>query len=99
MFLSVFFKIKKCPGSAAVHDIQLSQLTRSSFREITKPIAIFQFDWTGKNGIKKNETLAFTEKSLITGSIEMIFMWWDLKMDPKGLIKEKNNQNLNRLIC
>ncbi|XP_077286863.1 arginine methyltransferase 7 [Arctopsyche grandis] len=79
-------EIKKCPGSAAVHDIQLSQLPRSSFREITKPIAIFQFDWTGKKSIKKNETLTFTEKSLITGSIEMIFMWWDLKMDPKGEI-------------
>lgn len=37
--------IKKCPGSAAVHDIQLSQLPLSSFNTIIPPTPVLRFDW------------------------------------------------------
>lgn len=87
--LKIFlYQIRNCPGSAAVHDIQLSQLSRSLFSEITKAIPIFQFDWSGKKSIKKKETLKYSEKSLISGSVQMVFMWWDLKMDFDGMFMD-----------
>lgn len=37
--------VRNCPGSAAVHDIQLSQLPLTSFNTIIPPTPVLEFDW------------------------------------------------------
>ncbi|KAL1517658.1 hypothetical protein ABEB36_001395 [Hypothenemus hampei] len=73
--------IKNCPGSAAVHDIQLSQLPYTSFNTITAPTAVLRFDWSGKTPFVFERSTIQTLKSLRDGKAQMVFMWWELQMD------------------
>ncbi|KAG1701356.1 Protein arginine N-methyltransferase 7 [Nymphon striatum] len=73
--------ISNCSGAAAVHDIQLTELPRDEFQIITKPSAVFTFDFSGKEPIlfkKHTVTDIPVEES---GKCQAIFMWWDLQMD------------------
>lgn len=73
-----------CPGSASVHDLQLSQLPRHTFRELSDQIPVFYNDWSGRSPIIMKRTVKqdFTVSS--TGSAQVVFMWWELNMDPEG---------------
>lgn len=35
--------IASCPGSAAVHDIQMSQLPKDQFHAVTDPVCVFRY--------------------------------------------------------
>ncbi|XP_065213490.1 protein arginine N-methyltransferase 7 [Planococcus citri] len=78
--------IKNCMGSPAVHDIQLSLLPTSSFRLISQPVMVLNFDWTGGIPILKNETKFHKLVAEHDGTAHGVFMWWDLIMDPDGKI-------------
>lgn len=73
--------IQECPGEATVHDLQLSQLTENSFRALTEPIPVFDFDFSGKEPLEKQRNKVDTVKCIQTGLAQAVFMWWDLKMD------------------
>lgn len=73
--------MQECPGEATLHDLQLSQLTESSFRALTEPIAVFDFDFSGREPLEKKRNKVVTVKCIETGLAQGIFMWWDLKMD------------------
>uniref|UniRef100_A0A336L2X3 Protein arginine N-methyltransferase n=1 Tax=Culicoides sonorensis TaxID=179676 RepID=A0A336L2X3_CULSO len=73
--------VVNCPGEVTVHDLQLSQLTESSFRALSEPIAVFDFDFSGADAIEKQRKSIKTIKILQTGLAQAVFMWWDLKMD------------------
>ncbi|XP_060802656.1 protein arginine N-methyltransferase 7 isoform X2 [Amyelois transitella] len=79
-------KMKDCAGSAAVHDIQLSQLPRSSFRELSDPIPVFYYDWSGRSPIDFKRTVKQQFSASGTGRAQMVFMWWELNMDTEGRI-------------
>ncbi|KAL0269287.1 UNVERIFIED_CONTAM: hypothetical protein PYX00_007077 [Menopon gallinae] len=79
-------KIKKCPGAAAVHDIQLSQLDHKLFKPLTKCLPVFRFDWSSKNPIPTLRHSDVQFKAVDSGKTQVIFMWWDLVMDPEGEI-------------
>ncbi|XP_061714851.1 protein arginine N-methyltransferase 7 [Cydia pomonella] len=79
-------KMKSCAGSAAVHDLQLSQLPRSAFKELSEPLAIFYYDWSGRTPIDMKRTVKQDLSVLDTGEAQMVFMWWDLNMDTEGKI-------------
>ncbi|XP_068618340.1 protein arginine N-methyltransferase 7-like [Battus philenor] len=79
-------KMKDCAGSAAVHDIQLSQLPRNTFRELSEQIPIFYYDWSGKTPIDFKKTVQQEFKVLATGKAQIVFMWWELNMDTEGRI-------------
>ncbi|CAK1544911.1 unnamed protein product [Leptosia nina] len=79
-------KMKNCPGSAAVHDIQLSQLPRQAFTEISEQIPVFLYDWSGGSDIIKRRTGKQNFNALATGNAQMVFMWWELNMDTEGRI-------------
>ncbi|XP_047516554.1 protein arginine N-methyltransferase 7 isoform X1 [Pieris napi] len=79
-------KMKDCGGSAAVHDIQLSQLPRQAFKEISDQIPVFYYDWSGRSAIDKKRTVKQQFNSMITGNAQMVFMWWELNMDMEGKI-------------
>ncbi|XP_066254433.1 protein arginine N-methyltransferase 7 [Euwallacea similis] len=76
--------IRKCPGSAAVHDIQLSQLPLSSFNPIIPPTPVLRFDWSGKTPFVFERSTIQTLTSLREGKAQMVFMWWELQMDING---------------
>lgn len=73
--------MQECPGEATVHDLQLSQLTEGSFRALTDPIAVLDFDFSGKEPLEKNRKKVNAVKCIQTGLAHGVFMWWDLKMD------------------
>ncbi|XP_053606686.1 protein arginine N-methyltransferase 7 isoform X2 [Plodia interpunctella] len=79
-------KMKDCAGSAAVHDLQLSQLPRASFRELSDPIPVFYYDWSGRSPIDFKRTVKQTFTATGTGRAQMVFMWWELNMDTEGRI-------------
>ncbi|CAH2039388.1 unnamed protein product, partial [Iphiclides podalirius] len=79
-------KMKECAGSAAVHDIQLSQLPRQAFRELSDQIPVFYYDWSGKTPVDFKRTVRQQFKATNTGKAQMVFMWWELNMDPEGKI-------------
>lgn len=77
--------VKECKGSAvALHDMQLSQLPLESFRPLTDPIEIFQFDFNGKPARELVRSHNLKVKSNKAGSTDLVFYWWDIKMDLEG---------------
>ncbi|KAL4702422.1 hypothetical protein ACJJTC_003047 [Scirpophaga incertulas] len=79
-------KMKNCAGSAAVHDIQLSQLPRQSFRELSDQIPVFYYDWSGRTALDMKRTVKQQFTVTATGRAQMVFMWWELNMDTEGRI-------------
>ncbi|XP_034831267.1 protein arginine N-methyltransferase 7-like isoform X1 [Maniola hyperantus] len=79
-------KMKECAGSAAVHDVQLSQLPRHAFRELSDQIPVFYYDWSGRSPIDMKRTVKQEFTVSNTGQAQMVFMWWELNMDPEGKI-------------
>lgn len=69
-----------------MHDIQLNQLTESKFKKLTKPQAVLEFDFSGRTSLDPYRVI---DKNFViekSGNAQMVFMWWDLKMNPKGKI-------------
>ncbi|GFY67684.1 protein arginine N-methyltransferase 7 [Trichonephila inaurata madagascariensis] len=77
-------KVTSCHGSAAVHDVQMSQIPQDKFTRLTDPICVFEFSFTGEKSIEMNETFIKQVPSIASGSCEIVFMWWTLKMDMDG---------------
>lgn len=77
-------KIQQCPGAVAVHDIQLSQFPRDQFSTIIPPTPVFRFDWSGKLPLMKERSNVLNLVSSGDGVAQVVFMWWDLVMDPDG---------------
>ncbi|CAH1780265.1 unnamed protein product [Owenia fusiformis] len=76
--------VTNCPGAAAVHDIQMDQLSHDQFQPITEPEKVFWFDYSGKSEIKFSDKSMKTTTALQSGDCDAIFMWWDIQMDLDG---------------
>lgn len=76
--------ILSCAGAAAVHDIQLSQLSPDLFTTILSPEPVFRFDYSGRSPIVKERSTVQVLKAVNNGFAQAVFMWWDLVMDTKG---------------
>ncbi|XP_023950812.2 protein arginine N-methyltransferase 7 [Bicyclus anynana] len=79
-------KMKDCAGSAAVHDVQLSQLPRHSFKELSDQIPVFYYDWSGRSPVDCRRTVKQQFTVTNTGRAQIVFMWWELNMDMEGKI-------------
>lgn len=79
-------EILNCPGTLSLHDIQLSQLPLTSFNTIIPPMAVLEFDWSGKKPLPKTQTIKKKVLAKQSGVAQTVFMWWDLKMDEAGEI-------------
>lgn len=79
-------KTSVCPGASAVHDIQLTQLPRESFKPLLPPQPIFKFDWTGSEPLVFKEVVTLREKAIASGTAHAVFMWWDLMMDSENKV-------------
>ncbi|XP_067002543.2 protein arginine N-methyltransferase 7 isoform X2 [Anabrus simplex] len=77
-------EVKKCPGAAAVHDIQLSQFPSGKFSTILSPQPVLRFDWSGRTPIPREQSNIVVCKAERTGIAHVVFMWWDLIMDTEG---------------
>lgn len=86
LLISVPKSIRSCPGTAAVHDIQLSQLPPHSFNTIISPIAVLRFDWSGRTPFVFNRFTINSVKSECNGIAQAVFMWWVLQMDTEGKV-------------
>lgn len=78
--------IKSCSEAAAVHDIQLSRLSRNEFKPLLPPQPIFRFDWSGHTPLQYNEKVCLNVSPTENGTAHAIFMWWDLNMDTEGKV-------------
>lgn len=85
--LLLFIQITQCKGTAELHDIQLNQFPTDQFREIVKPTAVFEFDWSGKGLIPKTESRTISIQAENNGTVQAFFMWWILKMDEDNEIR------------
>ncbi|XP_011181598.2 protein arginine N-methyltransferase 7 [Zeugodacus cucurbitae] len=72
--------VVQCKGDAAVHDVQLSQLSWHSFLPLTKPIEIFEFDFNSKQNRPVQRQQLREIIALQPGSTDLIFYWWDINM-------------------
>ncbi|XP_058835290.1 protein arginine N-methyltransferase 7 [Topomyia yanbarensis] len=73
--------VDDCRGSAAVFDVQLSQLPLGSFTALSEPIPVFEFNWSDKDGLVNKRHSRKLIKIKHSGVPQAVFMWWDLKMD------------------
>ncbi|XP_012284304.1 protein arginine N-methyltransferase 7 [Orussus abietinus] len=78
--------METCPGSSAVHDVQLTQIPYDSFTPLLPPQTIFKFDWSSKTSLELKEMIALHVKPIATGMAHAILVWWDLEMDTEGQI-------------
>lgn len=78
--------IQQCQGSAALHDIQLNQFPLKDVKFVSDPIAVQHFDWSGKtlSPLENCTSTKFIARQ--SGSLHVVFMWWDLKMDADNQI-------------
>ncbi|CAG9856165.1 unnamed protein product [Phyllotreta striolata] len=86
LLLTVPESVRKCPGSAAVHDIQLSELPNDSFKTIISPVPVLKFDWSGKTRLNFERTVSNTSIAERDGKAQAVFMWWELQMDTESKI-------------
>lgn len=77
----LILQILKCKSSAALHDVQLNQLPSDRFCSIVDPIAVLQFDWSGRTKIPTESAVSLRCTANRSGTAHAVFMWWDLKMD------------------
>lgn len=80
-------EIAECKGTAELHDIQLNQFPTHQFRELIPPTAVFEFDFSGKRAIPKDQRRRIPVRSQANGSAQAFFMWWVLKMDQEGELR------------
>ncbi|XP_055378509.1 protein arginine N-methyltransferase 7 [Condylostylus longicornis] len=76
--------IENCTGEASVHDIQLSQLKFADYKLLSKPVEIFSFDFNSKVALKCDEISNNKIEIINNGSSQVVFFWWELKMDIDG---------------
>lgn len=79
-------KIFTCGGAPSLHDLQLDQLPRGTFKIITEPQRVFRFDFSGKTPLAFDRTSTLTVDAVDSGCVDAILMWWDLEMDSEGEI-------------
>lgn len=65
----------------------MNQFPVHQFREVAEPTPVFEFDWSGKTVITKNEFRKVTIIAKQNGTAQVFFMWWVLKMDQEGEIR------------
>uniref|UniRef100_A0AC34FSQ3 Protein arginine N-methyltransferase n=1 Tax=Panagrolaimus sp. ES5 TaxID=591445 RepID=A0AC34FSQ3_9BILA len=75
-----------CPGTAAVFDIQLSEIDPAWFEVLAEPFVAFDFNFEDADSIKYNE--AFSHQIRVTSkkpeTFDTVLMWWDIDMDGTG---------------
>uniref|UniRef100_A0A7I5E8E6 Protein arginine N-methyltransferase n=1 Tax=Haemonchus contortus TaxID=6289 RepID=A0A7I5E8E6_HAECO len=74
----------KCPGTAAVFDVQLSQLKRHQFTCLTDAFLAFEFDFESSDSIVYEESFDRSASCIESGHVDAVLMWWDLDMDGTG---------------
>ncbi|XP_054733207.1 protein arginine N-methyltransferase 7 [Anastrepha obliqua] len=72
-----------CKGEAAVHDVQLSQLSLDHFRPLTKPLEIFEFNFNQKIRRHTQRQQLLEVNALQPGSTDIVFYWWNIQMCSK----------------
>ncbi|KAH8398955.1 hypothetical protein KR222_001613 [Zaprionus bogoriensis] len=74
-------QLLQCPGEAALHDVQLSQLPANSFRALCAPVEIFHFDFQRKQPRELQRQNVLRLQLSEPGTVELVFYWWQIEMD------------------
>uniref|UniRef100_A0A8C3HD99 Protein arginine N-methyltransferase n=1 Tax=Chrysemys picta bellii TaxID=8478 RepID=A0A8C3HD99_CHRPI len=79
-------EIENCPGVPSVYDIQLNQVPRSDFTVLSDVMTMFSVDFSKQ--VNSSSTY-YTAKldPIKSGMAQVILSWWDVDMDPSGMIK------------
>ncbi|XP_065299428.1 protein arginine N-methyltransferase 7-like isoform X1 [Dermacentor albipictus] len=86
LIVEVPASVRTCPGIAAVHDIQLSQLQPDDFVCVTDQMPVFRFVFSEIETLTFNETAVVHLKIKVGGTCHLVVMWWVLEMNPSDSI-------------
>lgn len=67
-------------GLSTVHDIQMTQITRDDFVEVSAPVKIFEFDWSSRSLCTTSKRECLKLQAETNGRAEVVLSWWDLEM-------------------
>ncbi|XP_043350985.1 protein arginine N-methyltransferase 7 isoform X4 [Dermochelys coriacea] len=79
-------EMENCPGVPSVYDIQLNQVPRSDFTILSDVVTMFSVDFSKQVNSSSTHYTAKLE-SIKSGMAQVILSWWDVDMDPSGMIK------------
>ncbi|TFK09031.1 alpha-1A adrenergic receptor [Platysternon megacephalum] len=79
-------EIENCPGVPSVYDIQLNQVPRNDFTILSDVVTMFSVDFSKQVNSSSTYYTAKLEP-IKTGMAQVILSWWDVDMDPAGMIK------------
>ncbi|TKR64488.1 hypothetical protein L596_025011 [Steinernema carpocapsae] len=75
---------EKCPGTASVFDVQLSEIDKNSVKPLCEPFLAFSFNFENAESINYDESFLREAVATQSGSIDAILMWWNIDMDGTG---------------
>ncbi|MED6241776.1 Protein arginine N-methyltransferase 7 [Ataeniobius toweri] len=77
--------VGRCPGAHSVCDIQLSQVSPTSFTPLSPLCTMFSVDFSKPvSSAFQSHSTSFVAQS--GGRAQVVLSWWDLDMDPSGTI-------------
>ncbi|XP_034644730.1 protein arginine N-methyltransferase 7 isoform X3 [Trachemys scripta elegans] len=79
-------EIENCPGVPSVYDIQLNQVPWSDFTVLSDVVTMFSVDFSKQVNSSSTYYTAKLEP-IKSGMAQVILSWWDVDMDPSGMIK------------
>ncbi|XP_014825072.1 PREDICTED: protein arginine N-methyltransferase 7 isoform X1 [Poecilia mexicana] len=77
--------VGRCAGAHSVCDVQLSQVSPSSFTPLSPLCAMFSVDFSKPvSSAFQSHSTSFVARA--GGRAQVVLSWWDLDMDPSGAI-------------
>ena len=77
-------KLSKCLDSVQLRDSCAESAERCCV--CGKDGCVCRFDFSQPGSLKKRDSSEVRVESQVEGTVDAIFMWWDLEMDPDGEI-------------
>ncbi|KAG8437732.1 hypothetical protein GDO86_008444 [Hymenochirus boettgeri] len=78
-------ELETCPGAPSVCDVQLSQISPRDFKTLSEVLCIFRVDFSRQIS-SEPVTHPVNFKCLANGKAQVVLSWWEIDMDPEGLI-------------
>ncbi len=88
--------VSSCPGSGFPQHLHLDQVPRDMFTPLSKPVSVFRFDFSQHKLIRVKEHIQKTIEVTSSGRCDVLFLWWQLQMDPENTIRISTAPNLSQ---
>ncbi|XP_062501044.1 protein arginine N-methyltransferase 7-like [Corticium candelabrum] len=79
-------RMLKCVGSQSLQDLHVSELPSDGVKLLSRPIPVFEFDFTSSDKILLNNFCSVSFACTETGRGNALIMWWDVMFDMENKI-------------